>query len=62
MDILEKSSLFFMSFYRAIKVEFFLDLMSSKLLNFGKWVGSFQVVKMTKHIYSSHDRGYKVGV
>ncbi len=51
-----------MSFYRAIKVEFFLDLMSSKLLNFGKWVGSFQVVKMTKHIYSSHDRGYKVGV
>jgi hypothetical protein len=51
-----------MSFYKALKVEFFLDLMWSKLLNFGKWVCSFQVVKMTKHIYPSHDRGYKVGV
>jgi hypothetical protein len=51
-----------MNFCKVVKVEFFLDLMWNKLLNFGKWVGSFQVVKMTKHIYPSHDRKYKVGV
>jgi hypothetical protein len=51
-----------MSFCKGVKVEFFLNLMWSSLLNFGKWVGSFQVMNMIKHIYPSLDREYKVGV